>query len=514
MMVRAHAVCSWRCWIASWLAALLLVAGAGRVRGSSATSARLDFMSGVAYFHQGEYRSAFKAFVEALRKDPSMPGPHYYLGRIFEKQKRYEDAVKQYRETLMLDPDHRGAKAGLRRLAFYVPFTGVSGARGGGAVGGKAGEDERRKLYEKELRNIEQLIKGGRLDAAAEEIKRLEGVVGENAELRLLAGRLAEKRGDYVTALHEYERAVRLDSSPETLYRLAVASYRIGDYDRADEAADEILKKKPDHWRAMYLKSLTCRRKGRLEESFRWLRKASRLAPDEPAIHKQMDELGGRLAVYYYNSGMFNFTQGNWKQAVRDLQRAIEHGLAPDQRVLAEQYLLIARLSMQKVDEQLRRLKEERRREQLSFVRKRLTFEEVQRTPKVWEKGAYVEFVGTLVHVADGRRTLVVDTAEGNDYRSDSVMRSWFKVVLPEPLPEDPRVRDGSKVRVEGKLQEPEYLKNIYNNLYSEEPQPVVLATYIEISNEAELAGPLKLDYLSLSRLKKKVGRYGGSGPR
>jgi hypothetical protein len=104
-------------------------------------------------------------------------------------------------------------------------------------------------------------------------------------------------------------------------------------------------------------------------------------------------------------------------------------------------------------------------------------------------------------------------------------LKTWFKVITPEPLPKDPRIdtaarrqtrADGSganRIIVQGQLQRPTYLVNPWNKIMGREPQPVVKATFLTFRAEDNLAGDYRIDYLQLERARSKTQNVGPATP-
>ena len=56
-------------------------------------------------------------FEKLLKKDPKMADAYYEIGYIWEKAKKMDDAKKNYKKTLELNPNHHWAKKMLKGLA-------------------------------------------------------------------------------------------------------------------------------------------------------------------------------------------------------------------------------------------------------------------------------------------------------------------------------------------------------------------------------------------------------------
>lgn len=88
-----------------------------------------------------------------------------------------------------------------------------------------------------ELARVEADLAAGRLDAADRRVAALAARDAERAEVALLRGRLAARRGRWDVALEALESAVRRDPLlAEAYYHLGVAAARTGRLERAEEA--------------------------------------------------------------------------------------------------------------------------------------------------------------------------------------------------------------------------------------------------------------------------------------
>lgn len=80
---------------------------------------RLALMSknlGIDYYDNNRLDRAIEYLKIAIQYDPKQPSTYVYLGLTYEKKGESEEAVKQYRTVLQLDPNNQTAKENLRRL--------------------------------------------------------------------------------------------------------------------------------------------------------------------------------------------------------------------------------------------------------------------------------------------------------------------------------------------------------------------------------------------------------------
>ncbi len=500
--------------------------------GAWAQSAQLHNTTGLAFFYQGKYTEAFQEFVKALKKDPTFAAPHFNLGRVFEAQGRYDEAKEQFRQCLQLDPTHLGAKTALQRL-------------GSVAVRTPPIEEPAPPPEALDLPGQKQKIKGwieaGELAAAEKRLYQLLKTYARDPELHDLLARTLERQGRFDAALAESREAVtHMPSNAILLYRNASNLFRLGRFEEAASEATKAAELAPNDYRIYYLLGLAYQRLDKLDLAFVNFEEAARINPEDQAVKTHLAKLADHLGLHHYTSGLYHFAQRNWEEAKRHLELALRKGnLNDEQRAIAQQYLIVADFSSQDIAAQIRKLQSDRRNEQRGFVEKRLTFEEVERSPTIWRQGYHVLFKGRVGWISPDRKTMLVvaersatetvrprdDLRTDEDIRSDSDLRDWFKVVLPEPLPRDPRVRTdlraavrpdgrgGNSVTVEGQLQRPEFLTNPYNGVLGREPQPVIKATYAQFRSEENLAGDLRIDFLQFTKVKDPAPDAGPATP-
>ena len=498
--------------------ALVLALGLAVAPGLRAESAQLHNTTGLAFYYQGKYVEAFREFVEALKRDPTFAAPHFNLGRVYEAQDRFEEAKEQYRQCLQLDPGHQGAKSALRRM---------------GTVAVRPPPEAEPPPPPESLDLVEQKAKvrtwleAGQLDAAEARLYALLKVQGRDAELHDLLARVFERRGRFDAAVEETRKAaVFSPSSAIQRYRYAANLFRLGRFEEAEAEATRAAELSPNDFRIYYLLGLVYQRLSKLDQAFVNFEEAARINPEDKAVRAHLSKLADHLGLFNYNAGLYHFAQKNWEEAKKHLDLALRKGnLNDEQRAVAQQYLIVADFSSQDIANQIRELQSSRRNEQRGFVQKRLTFEEVERSPTIWRKGYHVRFEGRVAYISRDRQEILVETDDNAEIRSTADLTSWFKVKVPEKLPVDPRVRTeqrsatrpngrgGNRIIVEGQLQRPTYLTNPWNKTLGREPQPVVNATFMVFRSEDNLSGDLRLDYLQLSKAKSSLGDVGPAQP-
>jgi Flp pilus assembly protein TadD len=478
-------------------------------RSSFAQSAQLHNTAGLAKFYQGRYADAFKEFVSALRKDPSFAEPHYNLGRLYEKQQRFEEAISQYEQCLQLDPRNVASQRAVERLGYYV-------APPREEVAPSSLRQARDADLDRQKRIIGQLIVDEKMDSAEERLLLLLRAHPADGSLHNALARVYTKKEDYSRAVTEYRLSeTHLPTSTVVKYRLASLLYRIGEFVEAETKAKEVVSMDPANYRAYNLLGLISKSREDLPAAKKYFAEAARLNPDDKSSEDALVGLSASVTLYHYNSGLYLFHQRDWAGAKEELTKALAQGnLNPGQIAIAQQYQLIASFSSSRINDELARLEKDRANVEKGYVKKRLTFEEVSKSPKIWKDGAFVHFKGVFVSLSKDRKTLVCAAeailtneyqgrpTQGNafGYKQDTEMREWFTISLPERLPDDPRLIQGANVTIEGKLEKPTYVRNVFNKSYSRQPQPSVEATYITVVSEADLSGPLKIDYLAYSK--------------
>jgi tetratricopeptide (TPR) repeat protein len=148
-----------------------------------------------------DYESAQKFLEEAVSVRPSDPEVHYLLGRAYGENKKNQQAIEHFKETIALSPTHAAA---LIDLAAIEENTGKFEEAGGHyrqAI--KAGPNPR---AERGLASL--LSKQGRADEAIEMLRRLVAADSSDFESRFALGMALMQKGDCDAAIVEFRAAL------------------------------------------------------------------------------------------------------------------------------------------------------------------------------------------------------------------------------------------------------------------------------------------------------------------
>ncbi len=580
-------------------AAILLLAGLIWGAGVGlADTAQLHTTAGLAFYYQGHLKEAYEEFVSALRLDPNSVEAHYNLGRLFEKQNRYAEALERYRDALSLRSDHHGALEGMERMGFYVEPRALPDTS-------FPDESAKQEALGRELQAIHDLNRSKLYNVALKRVSDARKLFPDEPRLDLAEARALIATGDLNEAVRKLRRAGRsLPGSWAIQYHLAVNLYKLGYPDDALRHGKRAVELEPSNPKGHKILAKIYDLKADTSLSFDRLFEASRLDPSDKALAARVRLQARKLGLIHYTSGLYYFNQREWKLAKGELEAALQSGkLTDEQRAIAQQFLIVSEFSLAEVAGTIAELQKNRKIEEQGFLGKRIGFQELIRSPNAFREGTQVSFEGWIVSSrGDPSMELVVTTDPGDvlgvrtrlgrggistedlefnlgiqnvvagidrgsnsanpsasqgqtsrggpvvsptrtsvaaldslgrgrsipggqvDFRSASKLERWFTAKMPRPLPKDSRIRARSRIRIEGRLAKPQYIKNDYNGLFSRRPQPTVDVTYISVQRETRgplearllrlpqtdvdtppgLSGPLVINFLELSELQRK----------
>jgi tetratricopeptide (TPR) repeat protein len=495
-----------------------------------ADDARLHSTAGLAYLYGGKDREAFNEFVLSLKADPNQAQPHFQLGRLFEKSGRHAEAIKQYRAALTIDPTFPGAADAVRRL----DVTAGTSARDRAAADDASSVLARGDLAQR-IAGAGELLAAGKVEEARAVVEELARARPQDGALHRLLGQIHERRRDLVAAAASYRAArVRLPESADLHMLLASVLYRQGAFAEADGAARAALALAPRDPNVFRMLGRIAAARREKAEAYRYLAEAARLDPSDAASKAESDQLARERRLSHFPVGMYFHSVGNWKRAKAELQAALEtEELTLEERIEAQNFLVSASVAAARIRDQIAQIQKDKAAREFGVLDKRLSFDEVTRQPSMWKDGRQVDFRGWIVGIENrerdaevivttdlkdrfvtnegdalGRRRDSPDIIQGftgpvslgntnllsvgaAGFRANTEMARWFTFRAPRRLPDDPRVRPNSQVRVRGTLARSAFIRNPWNRTFSRYPQPVIQATALEVRRETGIQEPV-----------------------
>ena len=223
----------------------------------------------------------------AITASPRLTAAYYVRAEAEMQTRRFPDAMRSYVEILRLEPDDVDAKVALSRLHL---------ARNEVDSGVLYAEEAIRNAPDDigaRLALVRAWIARGDDSLATAELARLRNVRTPPAEMFVLQGSLAIKRGDTAAARRAFERALKIDPlSRETLTVLTTMDVFERKFERARANLDVALRAEPDNAELLVLAA-------KVELA------AQRLAPAESLLRRaiagsplQMDAFGLLTRVF------------------------------------------------------------------------------------------------------------------------------------------------------------------------------------------------------------------------
>ena len=71
----------------------------------------------VMYIETGRLQDGMRLAEQAVKVEPGYANGHVTLGSVYAMTRRFDDAEREFREALRIEPDNRAASENLSRLA-------------------------------------------------------------------------------------------------------------------------------------------------------------------------------------------------------------------------------------------------------------------------------------------------------------------------------------------------------------------------------------------------------------
>ena len=240
---------------------------------ASPDDAELLYTLGLLSLESRRLDDAEMYMMKLVRMDEREGEAQYYLGRIYENRKQYDQAIEWYEQV------HVGDYQFDARLRI-ADMLGLSGQT------------------DKAIEYLDAMLKGSQSDGSLVRIYIAKG------ELLRVARRYEESMEVLNTALGI------VPGNNDLLYARALVAERLGRIDQLEEDLNIILKTDPNNAHALNALGFTLAdQTDRYEEAYAYLKRAIEIMPDDPAI---IDSLG-----------WVHYRMGNYDEAVRLLRRAL-----------------------------------------------------------------------------------------------------------------------------------------------------------------------------------------------
>jgi Flp pilus assembly protein TadD len=281
---------------------------------------------------------AIACFHRAARLRPADALPHVRLGELLLQQPgRTGEAVREFEQALLVEPDGARGRAGLARCALVEGNLEESRRLAAEAARLAAGEravhelllhlsrrlgDEQEAAAEERIlaqlpagettwddpyvaqvlelrrdpqwlaRTAQKLLDAGRVPEGIAQLEELAGADDSNPQWKLVLAEALMNVGDYGRAAEVVDRGIaRHPESPELRFRLGVLFFSRRDWSRATKAFREAIRLKPDYSEAHYNLGHALRRLEDSEGAIAAFRDALRFRPALAAAHANLGEL-------------------------------------------------------------------------------------------------------------------------------------------------------------------------------------------------------------------------------
>jgi tetratricopeptide (TPR) repeat protein len=297
----------------------------------SSKSARAGSYSMLGFVHEsrGHLSQARKAYDEALAADPYMLEALLGAGRVFLRERRWNDALARFESALNLAQKSNGgivlsgrradvearlgqshaqlalnrapeAKATLAELMKDNPNDAEivrAAGQAEGVIGNSSGAEElliksielAPTSFAGYLSLAQHHFKQGRADKASETLNEAASKVAENVEMRRMLGQSELARGRFESAVHEFKRATELDPDDlDAQFGLAMAYRKTNELEQARDLLDAIAKRDPQFAGLALERGLLLEAQGKYAEAVQAYRAAHIKDPSDSALNLRL----------------------------------------------------------------------------------------------------------------------------------------------------------------------------------------------------------------------------------
>jgi protein O-mannosyl-transferase len=264
---------------------------------------------GAAFYKKGQTDEAIRQYREALRLNPDFAQAHNNLGMALSSIGHLDEAIRQYREALRLKADYAEAHNNLGIVFYLQSRTDEAIREFKEAIGLKP------DLAEAHYNLGAALDQKGQMDEASREYQETVRLQPDYANAHYHLGVALGQKGQAGEAIRHYQEAIRLQPDYADAHRsLGIVFYQQSRIDEAIREFEEVVHLRPDHADAHNNLGMALSSKGRLDEAVSQIQEALRLERNYAEAH--------------YNLGVALAQQGQTDEAIHQFQEALR--LKPD----------------------------------------------------------------------------------------------------------------------------------------------------------------------------------------
>lgn len=226
--------------------------------------------SGKKAYDEKKYDSALVYLENVIKEKQTFADVYNMLGLLYYNKTRFEDAIKSFKQALLLNPNY--TEAGLNLTVVFNEL---------GRYDESAGVYEKAKeMRRDDEKYLDPFIKGklanmhaelgkiykdlGLYDDAAEEYKKALNLRPEFIDIRVNLGVVYRNGKNYQQSVKELEEAINLNPDfPDGITQLGLTYYAMGQLDKAKHEWLKVLRIRPgDKMAMMYMNLLMSDAKG------------------------------------------------------------------------------------------------------------------------------------------------------------------------------------------------------------------------------------------------------------
>jgi tetratricopeptide (TPR) repeat protein len=300
---------------------------------------------GLAYRGKHEHEEMERVYKRMKDIDPAKG--HYALGKLYTDEKNYEEAKREYEETIKIDSGYVDAWYGVGYVEEKVGNTESAIKYYKLALGIDAENKSVRYSLSKAY------IANGQHEKAIEELRILRDAHPEDVDVRRIRGEALLAMKKYVEAKSEFGYVVeRLPRDVTSRMELARACEGLKDYPGADSAYREAIAIDTTDISA-YCHSLSYYvRVKRLSEANELLKTARRVDPENQILYCLAGDVWSEFGNAAFQGKNYGAAMSHYEKAIREYRHALKGGI--------QEWITYAQKAIKRTEAKFKKAKEEK----------------------------------------------------------------------------------------------------------------------------------------------------------